>query len=681
MARRPPQQGREPWILRNAGNVRAYTNAQGRPIPLARVIPNPAVPRGQATFATLSDKWRALLAQYGDRTELRPILIYRQPVGPPTYVSSRRNWDSADVDVPLAATLGQGLYNAEALGDAVLDNVISLDLWLFPKERRAGGCKPGRAANDCLWRAVLEAFGGNRPYEVRSNEAMCEAIGAVAGEPVPLTAIPALEQLLHGVRINVRGLQGALHLSKAPGPQVIELSLSAGHYTFRHPQGRPHHFASVAKEDVERRPCRVFVREGDGYVLHAPDGGKTLVGGEEFSQMIRCRRYAKCPYMLIALKDLLNPGKPITPAELFEQRATIREALKPLGLDFQRFTTVKDWALDFWWLRSGTVPELPALTVAEEAWIAGTEGGSRFPALRGGLIYTATKPAPQAIALDFVSMYPSVMCSQTMLPMVAREATILAALKPHPSLGLYRCRITVPPRLRALWRGTEPGEVGIYTHTDIEIAKLLGATIELVCDGEPNAVVYTSEKGCAVRAEKVFEPFVKPLFELKRAGVAIAKLPLNVLWGSLCERQTVYLTQAAPVQLPTNDIRDIICDLEKDTADLVVAGTRNPETGELGVGPTFKHNYARWAPFLTAAARLRMVKLALPHAESLLHCHTDSVTIAVDPGCPTAAAWLAAHPAFGGLVGRDLGCLKLENFGAWAPNSDRRRRPTWSPAP
>ena len=74
------------------------------------------------------------------------------------------------------------------------------------------------------------------------------------------------------------------------------------------------------------------------------------------------------------------------------------------------------------------------------------------------------------------------------------------------------------------------------TQTDFLCAKKLGFTMELIEDGQANALIYSSDKCMKAHDHQIFGDYVEKLFSLKKANVPKAKELLNMLWGSLSEK-------------------------------------------------------------------------------------------------------------------------------------------------
>ena len=523
-------------------------------------------------------------------------------------------------------------YDMVGDGDGhALDQIEEVILIARKHVQPAGGCRPGAPYKDCFWRALSSSLNGHLPPSLRSDKVLRSTVGAPPpGELFP--GDPALLRLVEqalpaDVALRVTG--DVVYASAKKASRIVHLRLRAEHFELMSPEGRTHSHATA--KERHHRPLRAIVIESDCAHVYGMDCEPTTVSRDEAIQWLQKPFSAPC----VPLRG--GPSAETAMAALKEWHIAREELLEPCHLDLFHYHRYKSFALELFRHLSQTIPASEKLDTVEEQWVAS--------AIRGGLIWGRSWEGP-AIQLDVRSMYGWVMSSKICLPWGASHFETLAQLPAHPSLGLYRCVITVPPRMTPLWRGASPrGSAcgGIYTHIDLELTRLLGGTIELVCDGGANAALYPRDK--AIPACQILGEFISKLYTAKRAGSTAAKRVMNILWGALAERRKRLIV-----------VRE---DEEADICGEVVRWGRYAASGDLFFKvippgePIFAGEYPQFASFITAKARLEMAKMLLPHIDRLRRIHTDGFVLDGDD----LPADLAAR------VGDELGDLKVEHRG------------------
>lgn len=154
------------------------------------------------------------------------------------------------------------------------------------------------------------------------------------------------------------------------------------------------------------------------------------------------------------------------------------------------------------------------------------------------------------------------------------------------SYGIYRARIFHNEHSRKVFKTNVHD---YYTQYDIYLAKKLGMEIELIEDGRPNALTYSREK--LVTGNILFKDYVSLLFDLKAKGFEGAKPILNILWGALCEKNTV--------DLKYNKKTKELLDVGDDKELLLIRPINDDKVLTKVVYQTkpYKYNFARLAPF------------------------------------------------------------------------------------
>jgi hypothetical protein len=146
---------------------------------------------------------------------------------------------------------------------------------------------------------------------------------------------------------------------------------------------------------------------------------------------------------------------------------------------------------------------------------------------------------------------------------------------------------------------------------DLNRASNLGATINLIIDEHPNAMLYPRR----IPAKTLFEPFVKHLFQYKKQNKLVKSI-INRLWGALCEKETQILDD--------ND------DLNFDGARKVTIWEDKRGTYKYKVFWGFKRPHARIAPFITSYGRTMISKIAEPIIDEVYKINTDGILTTSD---------------------------------------------------
>ena len=650
---RPPTPDPRPLTLQDPMAYRVVeeptrNRARGRPMRVLRILPREGQRLSGEELAAAIER----LAARGPEWEIMPSLQI-----PGLGWRSANGWFTAGERVQLLEN--SALYDMVDIhtGEEI-PQVHEAILYLRRRAQQAGGCRPGNEGkNDCLWRAIFRCLDGQVPQgpagnECRdgtnfllSDEGMRGYLGVPLGKKIPATPkiFSALEAEL-GPRIKLILTGDAQYCSAKKAPRIVHIRLNGEHYTHGYDSRRKHQ-NYVCLGD-KQKPLRILVPAGDAWKAVGPDGSTTTVSVEKASAWRR--KPMEAPFVFLE-----HSGEGETAGKTLADWAASSAALKTaLHIDLDRLGSYRRAALEYWFLKSLSVPQAAALHPMEEEWIGG--GRQAWCALRGGLIYAPKEVFEgSCVALDVVSMYPSIMASETLnLPMGQPSIQRLTTLKAHPSIGLYRCSIAIPERMQKLWRGSA-GEA-IYTNRDIELAHLLGGEIELAQDDQANAMIYPVAE--CVKMSHVFGPYVQRLFALKRDGVPGAKRMLTVLWGALAARNKVKQTLRL----------DADAELEGE-----MVGFEGGPHGSITYHcrpdgqPMFKGEMPRAGVFITANARYKIAEMLIPHVDKLRRLHTDGFVLEYDQ--------VPDH--LRKLIGAELGQLKLEHTGQCA--IEGFRRPTW----
>ena len=235
------------------------------------------------------------------------------------------------------------------------------------------------------------------------------------------------------------------------------------------------------------------------------------------------------------------------------------------------------------------------------------------------------------------------------IPVKEGKFTQIKELPKILQYGMYRVKITKSDdeKINRLFRFREDNK---YTHSGIYSARELKLEIELIIDDEANALIYSL--GC-INGCKIFKTMITYLYELKQQKVPFVKDMMILLWGSLCEK---------------NKIKHTIIDDELHIPDGSVIKSMHPYKNGWKIsyyefGNVFKLNYARFAPFLTSAVRLKIVRDVLPNIDSVYRVYTDSI--------------LSSKPLTNLKIGTEIGNYKLEKTGKCIIDKTSKK-PIWN---
>ena len=184
--------------------------------------------------------------------------------------------------------------------------------------------------------------------------------------------------------------------------------------------------------------------------------------------------------------------------------------------------------------------------------------------------------------------------------------------------GIYRAKVGENDNSR-FFRYSRDNK---YTHIDLTLARQLKLPIEIIQDGEHNAMLYSGKK---VSGTKLFKGFVDKLFAVQECGLSdsarkIVKVLRNSLWGALAQRNKTISKKNIEdkVNVPTNNTILNINENKDNSVNFVVSCDNEKK---------FITNYARIAPFLTAMARRAIYRYAEPHKDYIVRVHTDSICL------------------------------------------------------
>ena len=226
---------------------------------------------------------------------------------------------------------------------------------------------------------------------------------------------------------------------------------------------------------------------------------------------------------------------------------------------------------------------------------------------RGGVRFSSKGVYHNMIKLDVNSFYSKFLSSKIYnIPIgtpIEREITQRTYdSNARFNFGLYRCKIEGDSgKLFKL------NQNNIYTHLDLQVAKLQGMKITKLDD----TYLYYPKK---VKACKIFGKFIYRLYKYKH-DADLVKPVMNRLWGFLGSKTTLKLTTEKEFRA------DNITDLNLTNFDMKTGQLLNFQITK--EEKYFKYNACRITPFITAYRRNFLYKLLKPFEKDIAYIHTD----------------------------------------------------------
>lgn len=254
-----------------------------------------------------------------------------------------------------------------------------------------------------------------------------------------------------------------------------------------------------------------------------------------------------------------------------------------------------------------------------------TESESMFieNCFNGALIY-GIPYCGKGYKYDVCSEYPSILRSEHMnFPMyegiiVTLKADEVVNIKFY-KYGIYRCKV-----IDADFRLFRTNERNVYTHIDLNRALELKYKIQLIEDGNPNALLY---EGKLVNASKIFREYIDDLFQYKKEGYSCVKKYINVMPGALCKQDIMKInSQQADKKNEMMEIHD-----DKEILTIMPLGKDINSTSQVfetvRKSKRYETNFARLKPFLVAKGRYMISKIIEKNLENVVYCHTDGIVL------------------------------------------------------
>ena len=470
-------------------------------------------------------------------------------------------------------------------------NFPAMAVYLIPRGPPRGG---DDAKNDCLYKALYVLKGGKLPW--RTASLFKKFMKVDRYDPVNLDDLSYVSDKLKS-NIYVTGdytkqFTGSTYTSE------IHLDLSNGHYS-------PCHTIKSAKSYFvhRKRPTLAIQKMSDGNI-RTYNGLAVFVTNRK--QMIGIKNDGCSPLIIDNPNDDIKKvyDTYMNDAKICSEAVNKALCCKTPYLDLTT-CTVTEGALKLFHYLTKSVPNPDEITTMEAQWIEN--------ATIGGIIYAKSGEYKDMVSYDINSSYPYIIGKAKLtFPVTApqfKTITNMDVAKYYP-YGIIRAKIS----------GEHPffrfNKLNYYTHVDLTTARACGLQVNIIDDGEPNAMLYTSKR---VIGNNVFGRYVDLLYELKRNKTPIAKQLLTCLWGALCKTKQYTKTTETEVDLSDANILHIVPTDSTMTNDLV-RFTKKSES-------QYQYSFGRIKPFILAFGRSKLMNQINKYRDHIVRIHTDSMVI------------------------------------------------------
>jgi hypothetical protein len=491
-------------------------------------------------------------------------------------------------------------------------------IYFWNSKKTSGGNNPD---NDCLFECILKLCSIYRlPKDLKTDKELKHKLGLKDNDKIDIIYIPKIEKLFK-ININITG--DAIYTSSNKFNQTIHLTLINEHYEIVEGNLKskdlirniPFKEQKLIKVTLEKENVKCYDGDNTFYITYEEyyEKKNDFHGDNVYLDKLPIDDYHEFINECNLLKELTH-GKIDLSRSGYK---IVNEALKCVHFSLLSFNEPEE------------------LDLLEQNWIINT--------FKGGLIFSdEDKTLHHAFLYDKISAYPSMLCDDHIsFPVKQGVFKSINELPEILNYGIYRCIIERcdDENINKLFRFNNKN---YYTHFDINTARTLKLKINLIKDEEANALLYLKDR---LAGSITFRQIVHELFELRKKS-KLAKLILNTIWGSLCERNKIKTsTVHGDVNLNNGELLIEMKPINKNND--------NHKISYLKHGKYFKHNYARFGVFLTSAVRKYMSELIYPIKENVHRCHTDSILSTIKlQYIPTKFN-----------IGKSLGDFKLEKEG------------------
>jgi hypothetical protein len=441
--------------------------------------------------------------------------------------------------------------------------------------------------NDCLYYCLKNILHDKCPF---TNPASLKRyLKLKLNDKVPLNKLPDLESKLK-MGINVSG--DFELISQYKSKKQLHLKLVNQHYSVNY--------------DANRK-TNIYVSYSEKEILLRDKTNKTMHNGTEYIDITNDLSYK---YMII---DRSNHDIPMEEEynQLKEGGIKLKEATNG-DINIFKTGSFKNTSLYLFESLTRYIPTPDEITYEEKEWIE--------KCTTGALIFAEEYEGP-AYKYDVKSRYPSIMCSSYLVPIKQGKfenwtTEMFNEYEEWFPTGIYRCKIFMSGNKNTdrLFRFNQNN---YYSSNALKHAKFLKLEIELVIDGDFNALLYPKEL-CMCSSE-IFKDFVDYLYPLKEKSIPYAKVLLNRLWGALVEsndrRIIIDKTNPKLIEYEKRDISIVNIKPSRNKNQVIVDICDNDNF--------YKSGFARMKPFLLDKAKYWMTTLVYDYKDNIKRFHTD----------------------------------------------------------
>lgn len=474
------------------------------------------------------------------------------------------------------------------------DHFAGFAVYYVRNKEAAGGADDFN--NDCLWNVLNLCIPKKNPWPTPAE--LKEFLKIKRDAKVEMHMLPWIDKKLpDSIKINVTGD----YVYTSPKPSILEVNMKLvdGHFSWDKRDRKP-------VQGVRYTPAPAIFYEFIDNDCHTYDGKtRTVITAEKLKEHKRNFK------LTMVRKDRTSKNGVVPTMEeqyatFMSNSAALQKATKG-KLNLLKTGSVYTTALHFFDCVTRSIT--PQQIEQDEAlWIQ--------EASIGALIYS--KPySGEAWKGDFCSWYPSLMKKAGSLFPIKRGIFKIVE-EPTTQFGIFRCIIskTTNPDISKLFRWNVNNK---YTHRDVAWAKELRLDVSMIMDDHPNFLYYP--RNHCVTGEQLFGDYVDTLFDLKQKKVPLAKDILNILWGALCQIDTIRL------EVNNNDTTITELDDSATISCICPTGTGKTEIKFYKQEKVYTTNYARIMPFVLSFGRTGLAKFVQPWVKDIVYMHTDSAII------------------------------------------------------
>jgi len=461
------------------------------------------------------------------------------------------------------------------------------------KKNKKGGTTSGKSKNACLFNCICEAM-KHQKYFKYDNQ-LKKFLGVDKEDKVSYKLLPKLED---EIKANIYLVGDHTYTSAKTYAKVINMKLEDGHYSLI-----PHNSKQLLKAVSHTKKTIIFYYKTKNLTITTYNGIEEITEPLTLDKIIQIRE-ATIKHKSSKIKYM--KAKPGT--DIKEQYNTFMEDAKDIleatngKINLFKNPTFKGEALRIFYNCSKCINPEP-LTPAESLF--------HEKAFKGGLRYTKKGTYENCAGYDVNKQYTHILTSDSFkIPIKQGEFIQLTTLPEYLNYGIYRAHIQGQTNIFKF------NSENYYSHFDIKRALQLGLNVELIQDGQANALIYKGNK--TVSGAVMFKPYFdyvgKYMKDIK-AKTALKKV-INILWGALMQKNTQTFKSTSEHASAYGNIHQIT-PMKSGTLLITYQDINKP----------FIYDYARVGCFLTSKARALISSIVEPFGDKLIYLHTDGFVI------------------------------------------------------